>query len=591
MRPTAQPAHDGEVISTCGDDTSQTHGGHPCEEEEAPPAVRRIGFYAGLALFAVLLLMPTPESMRAAVRERFATVLKADTEALLRRSGEASVSAETAAYQRAYGEAVDARARVMLAAAAVTALVACWWVTVALPIAVTSLMPLTLFPIVGVMSVEDAAAPYANSNVFLFMGGFIIAMGVERWGLHRRVALHIVRLIGTSRPNIVLGFMIATAAISMWISNTAATLMMLPIGLAIVRAVGELGGDAGSRQHANFSAALMIGIAYAAGIGGLGTPIGTPPNLVFRGQMAKLFPEHAEVGFGQWMVMFVPLIAVMLPLTWLLLVRITCPVKGGQLAAGREVIAGELRRLGPMSRQELVMLVVFLATALLWTGRSIPVGDANYGWSGWLELMLTPAAGPTRLFRARYIDDATVALVMAALLFVFPAGRNKDGSRVRLMDWRTAERLPWGILLLFGGGFCIAAGFMASGLGSWCGQVFAGAGIHSPLLLVLVVCGLVTFLSEISSNTALAQLMLPVLAEVSRKLGLDPLMLMLPCTISASFGFMLPVATPPNAIVFGSGLIKMRQMVRSGFLLDILGVILLTGFFYLLVAPLLGIRL
>lgn len=535
--------------------------------------------------------MPTPESMRAAVRERFAPALKADTERLLHRLDKTPLPPVTQEYQQTYARAVDARARVMLAAAAVTALVACWWITVALPIPVTSLMPLALFPIVGVMSVEDAAAPYANSNVFLFMGGFIIALGVERWGLHRRVALHVVRLIGTSRPNIVLGFMVATAVVSMWISNTAATLMMLPIGMAIVRAVGELGGDAGSKQHANFSAALMIGIAYAASIGGLGTPIGTPPNVVFRGQMTKLFPDHAEIGFGQWMVMFVPLVVVMIPLTWLLLVRVTCPVKGGRLAVGREVIAKELRQLGPMTRPEFAVLVVFLVTALLWVTRSIPVGDANYGWSSWMERILTPAAGAPWLFHARYIDDATVALVMAALLFVLPAGRDKTGGRTRLMDWRTAERLPWGILLLFGGGFSIAAGFMASGLGFWCGQVFAGAGIHNTVLLVLVACTLVTFLGEISSNTALAQLMLPVLAVVSRNLGLDPLVLMLSCTISASFGFMLPVATPPNAIVFGTGFIKMRQMVRSGFALDLLGVILLTGFFYFLAAPLLGIRL
>lgn len=560
-------------------------------EDDAPSAVRRFGFYAGLVLFAVLLFIPTPESMRAAARERFATVLKADTEQLLKRSRQASLSPETEVYQQAHARAVETRARTMLAAAAVMALVACWWITVALPIPVTSLVPLALFPIVGVMSVEEAAVPYANSNVFLFMGGFIIALGVERWGLHRRVALHVVRLIGTSRPNIVLGFMIATAAASMWISNTAATLMMLPIGLAIVKAVGELGGDAGSKQHKNFAAALMIGIAYAASIGGVATPIGTPPNVVLRGQMAKLLPEHAEIGFGHWMVMFIPLVAVMIPLTWLLLVRVTCPVLRGRLAVGRDLIAQELKGLGPMARPELGMLIVFLATAVLWMSRSIPVGGTDYGWSGWLERALTPAARPAWLFHARYINDATVALVMAVLLFVLPAGRNKTGGRVRLMDWQTAERLPWGILLLFGGGFSIAAGFMTSGLGVWFGQVFAGSGLRSPLLLVVIACTLVTFLTEVSSNTALAQLMLPVLAEVCRSLGLDPLTLMVPCTISASCAFMLPVATPPNAIVFGSGVVRMGQMVRSGFLLNILGVILVTGFFYLLAAPMLGIPL
>jgi len=545
----------------------------------------------GLVLFTVLLLCPTPDSMRQAVREHFAADLPDNVACILNGTEWADAPVDSDAYRNALDRVVEDRARVMVMAAAVTALVACWWITVAVPIPVTSLLPLLLFPLVGVLPIGSAAAPYANSNIFLFMGGFIIALAIERWNLHRRIALHIVRLVGGSRRTIVLGFMLASALLSMWISNTATTLMMLPIGMAIVTAVAELIDGGNRAEHANFSAALMLGIAYAASVGGVATPIGTPPNIAFQGQFAEMFPAAPRISFGQWTLAYVPLVVVFLPVVWLVLVRITCRVSSARLPVGREVVARDLRRLGPIRGPERKVLIIFLLTAVLWITRSIPFGATNYGWSACLERWLTAEGLLHYPFRAGFINDATVALAMAVLLFVIPARREASGHRQFLIDWKTAQRLPWGILLLFGGGFAIAAAFRDSGLSYWCGVVFANIGISNPLLVVLCTCLLMTFLTEITSNTATTQVMLPILARVSVTMGIHPLMLMLPATISASCAFMLPVATPPNAIVFGSGCIPMSRMVRSGIIINFLGVILVTATFYLVVRPLLGIDL
>ncbi|MCP4250276.1 MAG: SLC13/DASS family transporter [bacterium] len=549
---------------------------------------QRVGLWLGAALLIGLLILPPPESMRRAARLAFADQIAERVQRQSDRSTSAPAPDSTG-YRETERQVVDAQARVMMAAAAVTACVACWWMTVALPIPVTSLLPLTLFPLVGVMPIRSAAAPYADPNVFLFMGGFIIALSLERWNLHRRIALHIVRLIGTSRSTIVLGVTLASAALSRWISNTAATLMMLPIGTAIVAAVVDLGPTDNPRQRANFSAALMLGIAYAASVGGVATPIGTPPNIAFRGIFAQEFADGPEISFAQWVVVFLPLVIVFLPVVWLVLVRVTCPVAKGRLPVGREVVRQELRKLGRLGGPERSVLAVFLTTAFLWMTRSIPIAGTNYGWSGYLERLLAAPELGTGVFQAGYINDATVALAMAVLLFIIPAGRGDDGRRRYLMNWETAQRLPWGILLLFGGGFSIAAGFKASGLSFWCGQVFAGIGLSSPLLLVMCTCLLMTFLTEFTSNTATTQVMLPILAQVSRSMGINPLMLMLPATVSASCAFMLPVATPPNAIVFGSGCIEMGRMVRTGFIINLIGVLLVTGTFYLVAVPLLGI--
>ena len=439
------------------------------------------------------------------------------------------------------------------------------------------------------MPVPLAARPYANSNVFLFMGGFIVALGIERWGLHRRMALHIVALVGTSRRTIVLGFMLATAAMSMWISNTATTMMMLPIGLAVIAAVSDTTEPGRKVNRANFAAALMLGIAYAANIGGIATPIGTPPNISFRGQFRLLFPDAAEISFAQWVLAWCPLAVVVIPITWLVLTRLTCRIEPGRTGAGRDALRKQLRELGPMRRPERRVLAVFLTTAFLWMTRSIPVGgEVNYGWANLLEAWLGSGGAGRSLFNAAYLNDATVAIGMAILLFIIPAERDEDGRRQALMDCDTAQRLPRGILLLFGGGFAIAAGFRESGLAFWCGQMLAGLGLENPILIVIATCLMMTFLTEMTSNTATTEVMLPIVAMLSRALGMHPLMLMLPATISASCAFMLPVATPPNAIVFGSGHVDMKRMVRTGLILNLIGVALVSMFVFFVARPLLG---
>jgi sodium-dependent dicarboxylate transporter 2/3/5 len=554
--------------------------------------VSRFGFWLGLLLFVTLLVLPPPVSMHTAARAHFADELPGDVAAILASRNLEDAQPGSPAYQHAEQRAVAARARIMMGAAAMTALVGCWWIFVAIPIPATSLLPLLLLPILGVMPIRAAAAPYADPNVFLLIGGITIALGIERWGLHRRIALHTVRLIGTGRATIVLGFMAATAVLSMWIANTASTMMMLPIGLAVIAALTELGDETSEKSRANFAAALMLGIAYAANVGGVGTPIGTPPNLVFKGQLERLFPGAPEISFGQWMLLFVPLVVLFVPAIWLILTRVTCRFEAGGFRAGREVIRAEVAKLGPLRGPEAAILIIFAATAFLWMTRSIPVGnDVNYGWAALIESWLAPDDGAPYRFHAGSVHDASVALGMAVLTFMIPAGRDETGRRRFLMNWETAQRLPWGILLLFGGGFAIAAGFQASGLSLWCGQVFAGVAISNPVFLTGGTCLTMTFLTEITSNTATTQIMLPVLGKVSQAVGLHPLLMMLPATASASCAFMLPVATPPNAIIFGSGKVNMGDMVRTGIVLNFVGVVLVTLVIYLVAKPLLGIRL
>ncbi len=552
----------------------------------------RVGFWLGLTVFVALLLLPPPASMLRAARTHFATQLPDDVRLVLAATGSGDTSPGSPAWQQAENIAVSAHARIMMGAAAMTALVAIWWVFVAIPIPVTSLLPLLLAPLLGILPIKAAAAPYADPNVFLFMGGFIIALGVERWGLHRRIALYIIKVVGTGRATIVLGFMIATAFLSMWISNTATTLMMLPIGLAVIAAFAGLGEHTSEKSRRNFAAALMLGIAYSASIGGVGTPIGTPPNIVFQGQLRSLYPAAPEISFGHWMLLFLPLVAVFLPIAWLVITRIACRFETGHFRAGRQLVREQLARLGPMRSPETRMLAVFAATALLWMTRSIPVGGGhNIGWAWLLDHALTPADGAPHRYHARYIHDAVVALGMATLCFIIPAGADQSGRRRFLMNWETAQRLPWGILLLFGGGFSIAASFKASGLSLWCGTAFAEFGLHNPLVLTASTCTLVTGMTEITSNTATTQVMLPILAKVSQAVGVNPLVLMLPATISASCAFMLPVATPPNAIVFGSGKVEMGRMVRTGLILNAVGVVLITLLVYFLTGPMLGVDL
>lgn len=471
---------------------------------------------------------------------------------------------------------------------AATVWIGAWWISAAIPLGATSLLPLVLFPTLGVLPLSKTATCYADQNIFLFMGGFIIALGIQRWNLHRRMALHIVRAFGTDLPHVVLGFMLATAFLSMWISNTATTLMMLPIALAVITALAR---EDNAVRSGDFSIALLLGIAYSASIGGLATPIGTPPNISFLRILEILYPDAPKISFAAWILAFGPLVALFLPLVWLALTRWVIRLRGRRLAAARATLGEELRKLGPMSAAERRMSWIFATTALLWVTRA----DLNLGGfelPGWATLVERAVGAP---FEAKAMRDATVAIAMAILTFLVPSGEPaapEGKPRRALMDWDTAVKLPWDILLLFGGGFALAAAYEASGLSSYLAKVFSAGVAGAPaLVLVAASCLLLTFLTEVTSNTATTQVLLPVLGGAAAAMGAHPLLIMLPATLSASCAFMLPIATPPNAIVFGSGRIPMHDMVRVGLWLNLIGVVLVTTVFLLWSAPILGIDL
>lgn len=442
--------------------------------------------------------------------------------------------------------------------AAIALWMAIWWVTEAVPLAVTSLLPIALFPLLHVVSGKETAPQYFNSTIFLFLGGFIIALAMQRWNLHKRIALLIVQAIGVSPGRLLLGFLIASAFLSMWISNTATTMMMLPIVLAVILKVEE---TAGEKMGAGLATALLIAIAYSASIGGIATPVGTPPNLVFQRIFTITFPGAPAVTFAQWMVFALPLAIVMLIIAWIYLHFVFA--RHTKLAGiDRSVFRSELKALGPVSFEEWQVLVVFVVTALLWiTSSDMTIGSFSYhGWASTLHL-------------TDFVDDGTVAITMAIVLFLLPARRSEGG---RLMRWEDTLRLPWGIVLLFGGGFALAKGFTVSGLSEWCGGQLAGLAGLPPILVVLIICTLMTFLTELTSNTASTGMILPILAATAVAINVNPLLLMIPGTLSASYAFMLPVGTPPNAIVFGAGRLSIAQMARTGLVMNLIGIVITT---------------
>lgn len=444
--------------------------------------------------------------------------------------------------------------------AAVTLLMICWWIFEAIPIPATSLVPLAAFPLLGIMPGEQAAAPYANDSVFLFLGGFCLAIAMEKWNLHRRIALHIIRIVGMKPKQIVLGFMTATAFISMWISNTAAAMIMLPIGLAIMNHFHR-----DETKVSNFGGALMLSIAYSASIGGIGTLIGTPPNIVFAGQMKIMFPEIPEVGFFQWMLVGVPLVVIFIPITWWYLTSVAFPIKNEAANRFSVIIEEELVQLGKMRKAEKLVLAVFILTGLAWIFRP--------GWSSLLGL-------------GKSVNDATVAVIAGLALFIIPVDAEK---RKCLLDWQSASAIPWGILLLFGAGFSLANAFSVSGLSLAIGESIKAFSGLPPVALIAMICLLITFLTEVTSNTATAVTILPVLGAMSLSLGVHPYVLMLPATMSASCAFMTPVGTPPNAIVFSSGQISMKKMAETGLALNFIGVGLVTFIVYFLATAAFGI--
>ncbi len=499
--------------------------------------------------------------------------------------------------------------------AAVVCLMAIWWVTEAVPLAATALLPIVLFPLLGIMrgreisavgqldftatslppelSVSDldivfpnVASQYMDWIILLFMGGFIIARAVEKWDLHKRIALHILRIIGGQPHRLVLGFMVATGFLSMWLSNTATAMMMMPMGLSLILLYEELnrelvasGGKVDERS-ANFSLTLLLGIAYSASIGGFATLIGTPPNGVLVTQLPQLFPEAPEITFSTWMLFALPLSVVYLLLSWVLLTRFVFPLPSSTPFSGKEFIEGEIAKLGKMSSEEKRVAIVFVSAAVLWMTRKDRLFGPEidiFGWSHFLDrILVSIGSNPV----GSYIDDGTVSIAMALTLFIIPASKSVGG---RLMTWEDAKHIPWGILLLFGGGLALAKGFGTSGLSDFIAvQLQSSLGDANPLVIVMSTVGIITGLTEVTSNTATISLAVPIMSSLSQAIEVHPLLLLIPTTLAASCAFMLPVSTPPNAIVYGSGRVPIMKMVVGGIWLDILSIVLLTGFVYTL---------
>lgn len=446
--------------------------------------------------------------------------------------------------------------------ASVTALMGIWWITEAVPLAVTAFLPLILFPILGIDSGAKTAQAYANSTIFLFLGGMIIAVAIEKWNLHKRIALNVISFFGTTPSRIVLGFMVATAFISMWINNTATTLMVMPIGLAVLLKVEESFGKENSEP---FSKTILLGIAYASSIGGIATLIGTAPNMVFQRVYNISFPNSEGIHFGEWMKYALPISLTMLIFTWFLLTKVIFKISN-KLEIDKAIIEEARKKLGKFSYEEKVISLIFLITSLLWIFRV----DLNLEW------IIIP--GWSKIFpKFDFIDDATIAIAMATILFIIPA-KNGDSSNSFLLNHNSLKKIPWDIIILFGGGFAIADGFVSSGLSKLIGVKLAVLSGTNIVLLILIVCFSVTALSEIASNTATAQIILPILASISIQMNINPMVLMIPATLAASFGFMLPVGTPPNAIVFGSERLRVIDMAKSGVLIDIVSVLVITLF-------------
>ncbi|MFT5640310.1 MAG: sodium-dependent dicarboxylate transporter 2/3/5 [Cyclobacteriaceae bacterium] len=425
-----------------------------------------------------------------------------------------------------------------------TVWIAIWWVFEAVPIAVTALLPIILFPITGALDLGITTAAFGHKYIFLYLGGFILAIAIERWNLHRRIALNIISIIGTDISKIMLGFMLATAFLSMWISNTATSVMMLPIGMAVVRQFQAAAND--EESSSRFGKALMLAIAYSASIGGFSSLIGTPPNLVLAGILEQVY--NYKLSFFQWIKFGFPISVVLLFICWKYLTKYAFKFKLKTLPEGREEIQKMIKALGRISYEEKAVLIVFVLTATAWMMRSL------------IE-RLVPA-----------IDDTIIAMTAAIILFVIPA---KDRSRA-IVNWEEAKELPWGIILLFGGGMALAKGFTETGLADWIAAQLTNMDGLSMILLILVLVTIVNLLTEITSNLATTAMLLPVLAPMAVSFDIHPLMIMVPVTVAASCAFMLPVATPPNAVVFGSGYLRIPDMVRAGAIMNAISIVIIT---------------
>ncbi|MDX9912824.1 MAG: SLC13 family permease [Phycisphaerales bacterium] len=492
--------------------------------------------------------------------------------------------ADAATAGDAVAQGVGGASRVALspegrAVAAVAVLMAVWWITEALDISVTALVPVVAFPLLGVLKLDEAASRYADPLLFLFAGGFVLGLAMERWGLHKRIALWTVSLVGAGPARLIGGFMLASWLMSMWVSNTATTLMMLPIASSVIALFASVratppegspahpaivgpGLDRGAQHRdANFAPCAMLSIAYASSIGGIATLVGTPPNAVFAAQARELLGVTIEM--GRWASVFMPVSAVCLVIAWLIMTRWAYPLQRDAMPGARDLIRRQRKALGRASRGEWSVFIVFIITALAWVFRPVIAS-----WATKHGIPLLPQ-----------LSDPVIAMLAALALFIIPVSLKE---RTFAMDWHVAERMPWGVLILFGGGLCLARAITATGVDDAIGQLFAGLGTLPPFLVVVLVVLLVVGLTEVTSNTAVATAVLPVLFAAGEAMGVDPLRLMVPATIAASFAFMMPVGTPPNAIVFATGQVRVPQMVRAGWRLHLMGVTVVTlvGWFF-----------
>ncbi|NBC04190.1 MAG: DASS family sodium-coupled anion symporter [Bacteroidetes bacterium] len=473
----------------------------------------RNGLYLGLFFFVIILILPSPETM-------------------------SNVAWKTSA---------------------VAVLMAFWWITEAIPIAATSLLPIVLLPVLGITPISESTAPYANPLIFLFMGGFIIAIAMQRWDLHKRIALRIINYVGVKPSSIIVGFIIASAFLSMWVSNTATALMMLPIALSVLHFTEREKSD--DLPVTNFEIVLVLAIAYACNIGGIATLIGTPPNALFAGFMLENY--SIEISFVRWMSIGIPLAIVLLPLMYFILSKIVFPIKLKELPGGRKVINSQLKEIGKISIPEKRVAIVFTMTAALWIFRPL-ISNILPG-----------------------LSDAGIAIAAGIVLFIIPSGSKKHQ---KLLAWESMRDLPWGILILFGGGLSLANAISSSGLAAWIGESVQSLETFPIILLIFAVILIVVFLTEITSNTATTAAFLPILASTAIGMGQNPMLFIIPATISASCAFMLPVATPPNAIIYGSGKVSIPQMAKAGLWLNIIIATILTIATYYFFAYIFGVE-
>lgn len=434
--------------------------------------------------------------------------------------------------------------------AAIGVLMAVWWATEAVPIAATALLPLAVFPLLDIASIQDTAKPYSNKVIYLFLGGFIVAFAMQRWNLHRRIALNVLRVVGGNGRSLIGGFMAASAFLSMWVTNTSTTMMLLPIAMSIIGVIHGSVATLTDKGKRDFQYALLLGIAYSASIGGMMTLVGTPPNALLAAFMQETY--GTEIDFARWMLVGIPLALVMLPLSWLVLTRLVFKVDFVTSGEARSELTRMADAMGRISVPEQRVAIIFACMALLWMTRPL----------------LTHLPGLAAL------DDSSIAIAGAIALFIVPSGSKEDPL---LLRWHYAERLPWGVLILFGGGLSLAGAVSNTGLAEWLGTSLQAIGDLPLWVVIAAAAAMIIFLTELTSNTATTATFLPVVGAIAIEAGFDPIMLTVPVALAASCAFMLPVATPPNAIVFGSGMLTIPKMARAGLALNLIGIVLVSA--------------